>query len=215
MSTQLHAYLDHSLGPDDIETIPRLLNKHVTATRDVEDYWRSQTPSWQLKDRPPPDSSWRECRELNLPPTELFREGEAEFRTDTLFVGFFTNIACFWSSGRFRGFLSYSKHRKVHRKVAHQLARALKSTAIAWLSELAFDPDMLVDAQSMDAVLSSLNEEMGAPQPNADTISDQVITDAKHGVPDVWYLERPPFKIETEIEPANKSVNRSGGSRRI
>lgn len=202
MSTQLHAYLDHGLGPDDLEAIPCLLNKHVTATRDVEDYWRSQTPSRQLKDQPLSDPTWRDCTELDLPPTELFREGEAVFRTDTLFVGFYTNIACFWSSGRFRGFLSLPEHRTVHRKVAHQLAHALQSTAIAWLSELAFDPDMLVDAESMDAVLSSLNEKMGAPQPNADTISDQVITDAKHCVPDVWYLESPPFNIETAIGPA-------------
>lgn len=122
---------------------------------------------------------------------------------------------CLWSSGRFRGFLLSPEHRMVHRKAAHQLAYALQSTAITWLSEFALDPDMLVDAESMDDVLSSLNEKLGPPQPDTDTISEQVLADAKHSVPNVWYVERPPFQIDSEIGPANQNVNRSGDSRRV
>jgi hypothetical protein len=179
--------------PEDFPGIAALLNRNVTAVSELEEFWNLQVPSWQLKHRPPADTKWRSEIDVNWCPEDLFRYGEACFRTGTVFVSFYSKIVVFWSSGRFRGWLLSARNRTVHRRVGHQLARIFNSTAIAWLSESAVDHDRLLSMQSMDEVISSLVSTIGPAQPSIDSVSEQVLAAAKNGVPEVWYLERPPF----------------------
>lgn len=184
MGTRIHVFLKHDLRrfDDPAATVARLEGS-LPAALAIRDYWRSiERKSHQTDER------WE---------AEPATPGMPNIRDYTgpgsLFLTVTPEAALVSTGGRWRGFLSIEPLRRVHLEGFRAIARALGSPRIAICADSRDDvTDVFLANGSQDACIAAMRSAMGTPQSSVELVAPELITQAEHRVPDVWFVEDQP-----------------------
>jgi hypothetical protein len=186
VGTRTRGYIDYRYSDEGVWSpgaILRVLEKTTLACRAVEEYWRENDPHYE------PDRflDWA-----------IFDKGESDQLKDHwwfagpghLSIRFCPKVAEIFAGARWRGFLTISPLRGVHRAALLAIARAVGATGIILVPDYA---DELVDAaeegQGFVECLKLIEEKWGPMQGDLDEIRPAVVADCATCPPKVWFLQ--------------------------
>jgi hypothetical protein len=178
---RIDVFLSHDLPRfyDAEETLSRL-NSVLPAAFAVRDYWRSIAPSRYELER------WEaEPVEPRLPDVRRYSGPGSLYLTVT------PAAARISTGGRWRGFLSIDPLRRVHLAAFRSIARVMGSPTMALCSDARGDvTEVFIPNGSQEQCIAQMRSAMGLPQPSVDVIGPEIVAQAGHDIPAVWFLER-------------------------
>ncbi len=186
MGTRTRGFIDHNRTgginrPPD--AMLRILETTTPACRAVEEYGREN------------DSFYEPDRFLAW---SVFEKGESDQLQDHwwfagpghMSIRFCPNVAEIFAGARWRGFLTISPLRDVHRAAFLSIARAVGATGIIFVPDYA---DELIDAaeegKGFEECLKLIEEKWGPMQGDLNEIRPAVIADCATCPPKVWFLQ--------------------------
>lgn len=191
MSVTVECYFALNNSPVTVSNLQDELNRNAKSVEAVERYWK--TPPRPFKnDIVPPywSSETNNNLEDQAEVTALMRENEVCFRTQSLWLYVYPQVALLTTLARWRGFLTIRELRLCHRTVAHEIARILNSSQILWASELIFETNEIEPFDSsMESIQVALRNSVGAPSRSTVEIAECIKSATKDASPNVWYLE--------------------------
>jgi hypothetical protein len=181
MGTRIEIYICHDLLRfDDAATTLVRLDSVLPAAIAVRDYWRSVGPGTYQLER------WEaEPVRPRLPDLRRYSGPGSLYLTVT------RAAARISVGGRWRGFLSIEPLRQVHLVAFHAIARAMGSSTMMMCADVRDDvADVFIANGSQAQCIAQVRSAIGPPQPSVDVLTPEVVAQAEHGVPPVWFLER-------------------------
>lgn len=183
MGTRIHVAVEHQIAKyrDRIGT-PQLLAASIPAALAVADYWRSVDPDFTDEVL----SEW-----VPFPTNESF--GLLYYRgPGGLHIQFGPRVALIMASGRWRGFLTIEPLRRVHLTAFREIARVFGARRMALFPSEGvaddLDPALTEEGITFDDGIAILERYYGPAQPSVHVIASQIVADAEHCAPDVWFL---------------------------
>jgi len=181
MGTYISVFLTHDLSSfrDTTEAPTRLRQTEATCC-EVSDYWRTVQP-YEPYERN--ETRWAADEELDY---VVHYAGPG-----SLWLAVTPRAARIHTGGRWRGFLSIPPLRRVHLAAFRSVAAALGSETMAISHDSTESVhEMFWAGATQSACVAALQASLGLPQASIDSIEPRVAAMTKHGVPNVWYLER-------------------------
>jgi hypothetical protein len=184
MGTRINVMVEHHFGDyrDRAATI-KMLTPTISAATEVANYWRTVDPEY--KDLHP--NSWTAS-----PPDPLDRY-LMYCGPGNLFLRFGLKLARIWTGARWRGFLSIEPLRRAHLQAFRSIARHFGSERMVFFPDggIADDlvPAAIHDGITQEDCIATLQRAYGAPQPSINNVDPEVVTQTRHTVPLVWYIE--------------------------
>jgi len=94
------------------------------------------------------------------------------------------------AGARWRGFLSIPPLRSVHLSAFRSIAAALGADVMVITHDSVEAVYDVFETAGLDGCIALLQETMGAPQPDVESVDSAVVAETEESVPDVWYLEQ-------------------------
>ncbi len=186
MGTRINVLLDHDL-PDhrDRGAVLERLSHALPEALAVQAYWVSvEEVPWLIEARHR-QTEWTADPELSMFSYHSYTG------PGSLFVRVNRRTARIYTGGRWRGFLSIAGLHAVHLRAFRAVASSLGATTAVYYPDNDDLLEMFWDDRPLVECIKYLESAVGPPQPSVDAVSAEVIAEADHHVPDVWYISSP------------------------
>lgn len=180
MGTHIDVYLSHDLPRfDDDAAILARLRAVLPAACAVRDYWLSVDPDYRETDH------WE--GEPVSPRSPNLRRYSGPGALNLCVTPAAARV---FTGARWRGFLSFEPLRRVHVAAFRAIAETMRSELMAICHDSSPAWETFHNGSTLEQCIASLRYALGPPQPSVASVAPNVVQQAKHRVPDVWYLER-------------------------